>query len=192
LADSFESYEHLGETRVFAMDLHSRYESLLEMRRIVVSRAEADRVLEYDYAAPPQVIWEWFNDPAKRGQWMHSEILPILRVGGRQAAGARNHCVHGKNAVVVEDMLDIKPFDYYTVDHRPQGGPVALRMTFRFTPTSNEGTHLTLTLNCRSWFLPPWAGRYVTNSIVESNSKLHWSLGLIDDLIARETLSQSE
>ena len=107
LVESVESYEHLGETHVFAMDMHAQYESLLEKKRIFLATADADRVLEYDYVAPLPIVWEWFNDPAKRGQWMHSEIRPILRVGGRLATGARNHCVHGKNAVVVEDILDL-------------------------------------------------------------------------------------
>ena len=189
LAESFKSYEHLGETRIFVMDLHARYESLLERQRVFISPEEADRVLEYDYDAPPEEIWEWFNEPAKRGQWMHSEIRPILRVGGRLAPGTRNHCVHGKNAIVVEDVLDIKPFEYYTVDHQPKGTPFALRMTFRFTPTSHEGTHLTLTLFCHAWFLPRWVGRSLTNSIVESNIKPHWGLGRIDELITSGTIS---
>ena len=146
-------------------------------------------MLEYDYVAPLPIVWEWFNDPAKRGQWMHSEIRPILRVGGRLAPGARNHCVHGKNAVVVEDILDLKPFEYYTVDHQPQGSPGILRMTFQFIPTFSEGTHLTLTLQCHGPLLPRWAGRVMTNQIVDKTIKPGWALGQIDELIAKETVS---
>lgn len=127
-AESAESYEHLGETRIFTIDLHARYEALLENRHVFLAPSQAHRVLDYDYAAPLHTVWEWFDDPAKRGQWMHSQILPVLGGRGRLAPGTRNHCVHGKDDVVVEEVLDIKPFDYYTVDHQPRGNPVILRM----------------------------------------------------------------
>jgi uncharacterized protein YndB with AHSA1/START domain len=185
LSASSESYEHLGEIHVFAMDLHARYEALLQQRRVFLSQAEAQRVLEYDYAAAPDVIWDWFNDPAKRGQWMHSQILPIVRMGGRLAPGARNHCVHGKDAVIVEELLDIRPFEYYTVDHTPQGNPVTVRMTFEFQPSPGGGTRLRLALRCRARFLPEWAGRLLTNYIVENNFKRSWALDEIDQLISR-------
>ncbi|HEX2697598.1 MAG TPA: DUF2652 domain-containing protein, partial [Anaerolineales bacterium] len=110
-----ESYEHLGEVRTHCINLRDRYQDITSARRIFLSPQEAHRILQFDFAAPINVIWEWFNDPAKRGQWMHSEISPVSRVNGRLAPGARNHCAHGKNEVIVEDLLDIKPFDYYTV-----------------------------------------------------------------------------
>jgi hypothetical protein len=114
---------------------------------------------------------------------MHARILPVLRVGGRVAPGARNHCVHGKNEVVVEDILDIKPFDYYTVEHRPQGNPLALRMTFQFIPSATGGTHLVLSLQSRARRLPRWAGRILTNFIVDNNLKRRWAFEQIDALI---------
>ncbi len=121
-----ERYEHFGETGVFAMDLHARYEALLAARHVVLSPELADRVLEYDYSAPPRVVWDWFNDPRKRGLWMHSQILPVLGLGSRLAAGAQNHSVHGENEIVIEDVLDVRPFEYYTVDHRPRGNSAIL------------------------------------------------------------------
>jgi uncharacterized protein YndB with AHSA1/START domain/class 3 adenylate cyclase len=187
LSGSSESYEHLGEIRVFAMDLHTRYDALLRERRVFLLPGAAHRVLEYDYAAPPDVIWEWFNDPAKRGQWMHSQILPVLRVGGRLAPGARNHCVHGKNEVVVEDLLDIKPYQYYTVDHTPKGNPVTVRMTFEFGPSANGGTHVRLALRCRARFVPDWAARLLAGHIVENTIKRSWALDQIDQLVSGAT-----
>ncbi len=178
-----ESYEHLGDVKIQCVDLHARYDELNRVRRVFLAPQEADRVLEFDYAAPPHILWEWFNDPARRGLWMHARILPVLRIGGRVAPGARNHCVHGKNEVVVEDILDIKPFEYYTVEHRPQGNPLALRMTFQFVPSTGGGTHLVLTLRSRARGLPRWAGRLVTYLILENNLKRRWAFGQIDALI---------
>ena len=135
-------------------------------------------------------VWEWFDDPGKRGQWMHSQILPVLGGRGRLAPGTRNHCVHGRDEVVVEEVLDIRPFEYYTVDHQPRGNPVILRMTFHFEPSASGGTHLRLTLRCRARFLPDWAGRRITNYIVENNLKRHWALDRLDQLILEEAHSE--
>jgi hypothetical protein len=117
LFECAESYEHLGEVYTSSMDLHARYKELMDARRVFISPKEAHFIFEYDYNAPPQILWEWFNDPHKRGQWMTSEIIPVLRIGGRSGAGGRNHCVHGKGQVIVEDVLDMHPFDYVTVSH---------------------------------------------------------------------------
>jgi uncharacterized protein YndB with AHSA1/START domain len=183
MVEGAESYEHLGDVRISVMDMQLRYDELSRSRRVFLAPEEADRVFEFDYAAAPHVLWEWFNDPAKRSMWMGSRILPVLRVGGRVAPGARNHCVHGKNEVVVEDFLDIKPFDYYTVEHRPQGGPAVLRMTFQFTGLSSGGTHLTLTLRSYARGLPRWAGRLITNYAFDSSLKRRWAFHRIDSLI---------
>jgi uncharacterized protein YndB with AHSA1/START domain len=183
-----ESYEHLGEVKTQCVNLRERYTELTRIRRVFLSPEEAHRVLEFDYAAAPNNVWEWFNDPRKRGQWMHSEIQPILRVGGRLAPGARNHCVHEKNEVVVEELLDIKPFEYYTVDHQLRGSPGVLRMTFQFIPKPNGGTRFRLSLQFRARFLPGPAARLMTNYVTENNILRLWSFDQIDDLIEKEAM----
>ena len=180
---SVESYDHLGPVEIECVDLHARYDQLSQVRRVFVTAEQADKILEFDYEAAPPVLWEWFNDPAKRSQWMHARILPILRVGGRVAAGARNHCVHGKNEVVVEDILDIKPFDYFTVEHRPQNSRGSLRMTFEFIPLPGSGTRLRLNLQWQPRGLPRWATRFLTSFIVDHTLRRRWSLESIDALI---------
>jgi uncharacterized protein YndB with AHSA1/START domain len=184
-----ESYEHLGEVKTQCINLRERYEELVKIRKVFLQTEEAHRVFEYDYVAAPKDLWEWFNDPRKRSQWMHSEIQPILRIGGRLVPGARNHCVHGKNEVVVEDLLDIKPFEYYTVEHRLLGSPGVLRMTFQFIPKPNAGTHFKLTFHFRERFMPDWAARVLANQIIENSIIRVWSFDRIDDLIAKDSLS---
>jgi uncharacterized protein YndB with AHSA1/START domain len=177
-----ESYSSLGDVVVRCVDLHQRYDDLTRARRILLAPEDADRVLEFDYQAPPPVLWLWFNDPALRSQWMGAEIVPVLRISGRLAPGARNHCVHGRNEIVVEDLLDIKPFDYYTVEHRPQGSQLVLRMTFRFIPSRDGGTHLVATFRSYGRGLPRWAGRLLTSYILNRNILRRWSFTRIDEL----------
>jgi class 3 adenylate cyclase len=134
-----ETYEHLGTVLTFSLDLHPRYADLSAARRVTVEAADADLTDVLDYPAPPAVVWTWLNDPQKRVLWgTMDEVRPVLQPGGRSGPGARNHCMHGKNAVV-QDILDWRPFDYYT--QRDMSGP--LLFTFRLTPLP-AGTRLTV------------------------------------------------
>jgi hypothetical protein len=116
--------------------------------------------------------------------------LAIKKVRGRSGIGARNHCVHGKNEIVVEDVLDMKPFDYFTVTHNPQGTPMALDMTYHFTPTERGGTHLRITFRGRVGRLIGWPGKVVCN-IGLGQVKKTWALDKIDEWIEAERTAQA-
>ncbi len=112
-----ENYEHLGEVKTRSLNLHARYKDITEARRVFITREEADFVHTHDFAAPPHVVWDWMNDPQKRVLWSDfTEVIPVIRPGARQGAGARNHCMHGKKLATVETILDWRPFDYWTVE----------------------------------------------------------------------------
>lgn len=184
LIEQTESIEYLGEVRTFSLDLHLRFKELMDARRIVIPPEAAHLIYEADFDAPPQIVWEWFNDPHKRGQWMTSEIIPILRIRGRSGAvGARNHCVHGDQQVIVEDVLDIKPFDYVSVRHTPRGAKVALEITFRFEPTSDGKTHFTMLFRGFVPYMPDWFKKWFCRYIVRTQVLSLWKLSSINDLI---------
>lgn len=186
LFEQSETYEHLGEVKTFSMDMGSRYKELVEARHVVVEPRDAHHILEYDYTAPPPVIWEWFNEPQKRGQWMHSQIIPIFQVGGRTGVGARNHCVHGKDQVTVEDILDHHPFDYFTVSHTPRDIPASLWLTFAFSPTPQGGTHLRITCRMKMKANPPNFVAWLFCKLVVRFQLLRmWKLDEINGLITR-------
>jgi uncharacterized protein YndB with AHSA1/START domain len=184
--EGVESYEHLGDVRTLSMDLHARYQELMDARHAVVTSQEAHHIFEWDYNAPPEVVWEWFNDPHKRGQWMTSEIVPILRIHGRSGAGARNHCVHGKNQVIVEDVLDMRPYQYFTVKHTPQGLPTSLKMTFSFEPINSNRTHFRLLFQAHVPYAPEWLKKRFCLYILRTQVFTVWKLESIDDLMKQE------
>jgi hypothetical protein len=117
LHEQIERYEHLGEVKTYSLNLHARYQELIESRRVRISPEEADATITRSISASPVVVWEWMNDIQKRLKWEnYSDIRPLLRPGGRIGVGARNHCAHGRN-LVIETILDWKPFEYYTTEY---------------------------------------------------------------------------
>lgn len=115
-----ESYEHLGQVMTYSLDMAARYRELAAARRILVQSKDAHAVIKVDIAAPRAIVWEWLNDPEKRALWEGSNIRPEKR-NGRRGLGARNHCLHGKQAAVIQTMVDWKPFDYFTYESQDSG-----------------------------------------------------------------------
>ncbi len=146
LQEMSETYD-IGEVKIFVANLNERYQTLRDLRRVIVDRSEADLVYEFDYPAPPPVVWDWLNDPQKRLQWEYADrhIFPFFMPRGRTTVGAVNHCIHGTNLTMIETVLDWRPFDYFTVAQDvPQA--VLMRITFQLQPTAT-GTHMTYICN---------------------------------------------
>ncbi len=141
LQEMNETYD-IGEVKIFVTNLKERYQTQRDLRRVVVDPSEADLVYEFDYPAPPPVVWDWLNDPQKRLQWEYAErhMFPIFLPKGRTAAGAVNHCMHGKNLSMIETVLDWRPFDYFTVSQDVLQA-VLMTITFQLLPTAS-GTHM--------------------------------------------------
>ena len=138
-----ETYEHLGQVVTFSLDLLARYQAMTEARRVIVDPRETHAVYATGLPAPPQVVWEWLNDPDRRSRWRpDTHWKAAARPGGRTGPGARNHCAHGQGQTTVEVILDWRPFDYYTADTwLAAGGRLAMREMQRLEPMP-AGTRL--------------------------------------------------
>jgi class 3 adenylate cyclase len=147
-----ESYEHLGEVEVYAIDLHQRYSELLAARVNFISPQEAMVSYSQDIPAPPEVVWDWLNEPGRRSQCMlnpHAVMKPVFRPGGRTGAGALNHCIHGKNVAMQETVIDWRPFDYFTVEQTFSG--FVQQATFHLEALGDgKGTRLTVNIKGHS------------------------------------------
>jgi uncharacterized protein YndB with AHSA1/START domain len=137
-----ESYD-IGEVIIFVTNLKDRYQMILDLRRVIVDRSEADLVFEFDYPASPPVIWDWLNDPQKRLKWEFAErrMFPFFMPKGRTTVGAVNHCMHGKDLAMIETVLDWRPFDYFTVTQDVLQA-VLMTITFQLQPIGTS-THMT-------------------------------------------------
>jgi uncharacterized protein YndB with AHSA1/START domain len=140
-----ETYDVVGEVPGWVLDLERRWEDEDRRARVFVRPEDTFLSTGYEVAAPPAVVWEYLTTPARRVQWM-AGVTDVVQdaTGNRRAVGGTNHCMHGKDAIV-EEILDWRPFDYFTIRSIVQtpAGPVGIPNTFELTPTAT-GTRVSL------------------------------------------------
>ena len=114
LKDHAEAIEHIGETKCWVSDLEEAWNRETETARNLVPRAGAYMLIERDFAAPKQAMWDLVTSPQHHARWQESDGVVENNAKGRRGAGTQNHCLHGKDAVI-EDIIDWRPFDYVTL-----------------------------------------------------------------------------
>lgn len=130
-----ERYDDVGEVPCCLEDLGERWRVETERERSYV--AADDAALEVAVTLPVGAVtaWDWVTSPARRAIWQ-ADRLDIVTPGGREGAGVTNHCMHGEH-VIVEHVVDWRPFDYYTVTY-DFPGLEHMRWTTEFEPRGKE------------------------------------------------------
>jgi uncharacterized protein YndB with AHSA1/START domain len=142
LVEHAEAIEHLGETKCWVSDLEQAWLNENETKRTVVGREGAFGVVETDFDAPRQAVWELVTMPGNRPRWQAgTDSVAETVAKGRRGAGTQNHCMHGKEAIV-EDILDWRPFDYVTFTTLlPVPDAPKVLMGYAFEERDDGGTH---------------------------------------------------
>jgi uncharacterized protein YndB with AHSA1/START domain len=137
-----ETYDHVGEVSVWVHDLERRWQEEDSRERVIVTAGDAMLALDFEVAAPPQVVWEFITTPGRRTNWQHgvTDFVQSNKTGGRRGRGMVNHCMHGPDAII-EEILDWRPFDYLTDRSTMPGGAPTFLSTFELEPTPT-GTHV--------------------------------------------------
>lgn len=138
-----ESYEHIGEVKMYVYCLKTMWEREREKRRDVVPQEGSWFTYERDVEASPAVVWDYYVEPQRKLAILKVKDVTITgRNAGRMGVGAVTHCAHGAGVSNMA-ILDWKPFEYIT--ERITGLPAGLvgRTTLYLTPTAT-GTHATL------------------------------------------------
>jgi uncharacterized protein YndB with AHSA1/START domain len=165
--DSQESYEHIGEINTSSINLDERYQELIKQRQIFLSADEADISVPHEFAASPSLLWDWLNDPHKRTRWVKGSRWEAKeRPKGRTGPDAQNHC---SNSNMHEQILDWRPFNYYTVNLSM--GSQNVLMTCEIEPTS-VGSHLKWNIKLKSGW-PRWIRRRLCRRVVTHKWKLN-------------------
>jgi len=144
LAEHSEAIDVIGQTKCWIRDLEEAWTRENASKRTLVARDSAFRLIERRYAAPRPALWEFVTSPAHHARWQRSDSLVETAVNGRRGAGTRNHCVHGKDAII-EDILDWRPFDYVTFTALlPIPGAPKILMTYAFEDEADGGARFEL------------------------------------------------
>ena len=137
-----ETYDDLGEVGVWVHDLGAAWTAEVEQRRVVVDEADAGYVFRGTQPAPRDLVWTFMTDPALRPLWQAGVTgVEEQATAPRRGVGTTNHCMHGAD-VLIEEVLDWRPTDYYTLRTTMPDGFVATS-TFRFQDTP-DGTAVEL------------------------------------------------
>jgi hypothetical protein len=124
MRDHWETYEHIGEVRAFVHDLKARWAEEQERRRVYIGPGKAEGEQSFDVPSAPPTVWDYLTSPTKRLRWQPgTDRVDQMNPRGRRGPGTTNHCAHGKD-VIVEEVLDWRPFDYFTVRFVLFGFPI--------------------------------------------------------------------
>ena len=141
LQEHAEAIEHIGETKCWVSDLEEAWTRETETARNLVQRAGAYMLIERDFAAPRQTLWDLVTSPQHHTRWQRADGFVENNAQGRRGAGTQNHCLHGKDAVI-EDIVDWRPFDYVTLTALlPIPGAAKLLFSYVFEDRDDGGTH---------------------------------------------------
>ena len=130
-----ERYDDVGEVECCLEDLGERWRADSDRQRIYVSTQDASFERTVTVPVDRTTTWEWITAADKRVLYA-ADAVTLMSPGGRQRAGVTNHCMHGPD-VVVEHILDWRPFDYFTKGYDLPG---VGRMPWTFELVEEDGT----------------------------------------------------
>jgi hypothetical protein len=137
-----ETYEHIGEVKMFAYCLKTMWTKEREKRRDIIAPDQAWFSYEVDLSMPPMEVWRYLTEPELKTKVMAVHNVSVSDVQkGRIAQGATYHCDHGGKNTTDFKITDWKPFEYITefVSGLPFG--IRAKVTTHLSQTSN-GTRL--------------------------------------------------
>jgi hypothetical protein len=175
-----EFYDHIGEINTYSINLDHQYKNLLNARLVFISQEDSDYFVERNYPVSQSILWEWVNNPKKRSKWLKVTNWNVLeRPFGRTGKGATNHCA---NSNFIENILDYRPFDYYTSELK--GKNLEVILTGRFKPIS-EGTKFIWLIKIKS-SLPKWIKKLYCILFLKQGLKITNAFDKLDELLKEE------
>lgn len=147
LTPHHESYEHLGEVKVWIQDMHPVWLQKREANRIVIPPDRVGLQVEAEIALPPELVWDYLARPEYRVTVIGSDRQEILdRKDGRVAEGSVYLCYHGKQ-VTRQAVVQWRPFEQMTSEDLVPTplGSIRVLMDFHLLPGAG-GSRLVQTI----------------------------------------------
>jgi hypothetical protein len=142
MRDSHESYEYIGDVRLWVHDLERRWQEESARTRVVVDGTDALFGVDTHTSAPAQLAWEFVTTPSRRIEWQFGVTgVRTTATGNRRGVGATNHCMHGESSSM-EELLDWRPYHYFTYRNTlpTPMGPVRFLATTELEATESGTT----------------------------------------------------
>lgn len=178
LHHGLETYPELVPVHTRSYSLDERYRQMVRNRTVFLDQMQADHTISFTFAASPPLVWDWLTDPAKRNRWSHGSAWSASeRPQGRTGPSAQNHC---SSSDATEEILDWRPFDYYTVNLRK--GRFKMTITSALDPV-DSGTRIQWHMKFQSR-LPQWIRRRITRHIADKTLQLKDCFGKMAQLMA--------
>jgi hypothetical protein len=142
LVEHHETIDIIGDVKLWLRNLDEAWQKENEQTRAEVTREDAYAILEFDFSAPRQTVWEYLTVPGQWQKWWPTDALVDQSGNRRRGVGTKIHCMHGKDAII-EELLDWRPFDYFTLSALlPMPDAPKVVMTRALTDLPNGVTHL--------------------------------------------------
>jgi uncharacterized protein YndB with AHSA1/START domain len=142
LMEHTETIDIIGEVKCWVRDLTEAWAKENERTRVEVTREDAAALIEADIPAPRPMVWEHFTVPGHRPKWQGADAVIENSSTGRRGVGTKNHCMHGKDALI-EEVMDWRPFDYVTMEALvPAPNAPKVVLTYAFMERPNGETHV--------------------------------------------------
>lgn len=164
-----ESYEHLGEVKLWVQDMHPVWEKKRAAARLTLNPKEVYFQVQTDLHLLPEQVWDYLAQPAYRMTLLGAERHTLEhRAEGRIVPGSVYTCYHG-DKVVPQVILEWTPFERVVTQDRI---PIPVPNTFclveyRLTPIAT-GARLSQSIGLGPG---PWLGRQLCRLMLPTMTK---------------------
>jgi len=165
-----ETYEHLGEVKVWVQDMHPVWEHERNTHTIEIAPGQVALRLVTEIALPPEVVWDYMSRPEFL-QTLYAAAQPVTVKGptGRVGSGHVYQCYHG------DHLLPITIMEWRPLQRLLTHGlmPIPIPNTYALVDCSLEptaaGTRLTQVFTKAT--SGPWLGRQMISLMLPLMSK---------------------
>jgi uncharacterized protein YndB with AHSA1/START domain/class 3 adenylate cyclase len=142
LVEDREEIDVIGSVTCWVRDLEAVWRHETDRALHEVKKEAAAHLLAFEFAAPRQLVWDYFVKPDLRPTWRAADEVREAVTAGRRGAGTINHCMHGDRAII-EEVLEWRPFDSVTLTTLlPAPDAPKIPMTYAFSDTDDGGTRV--------------------------------------------------
>jgi len=154
-----ETYEHLGEVKLWIQDMHPVWVGKREAARLTFEPKTVLLKVEVEMDLPPEQVWDYLAQPEHRKFLVGTPRHNVSnRSAGRIGPGSVYQCYHGDH-VIPQTILEWRPFErVVTRDLMPIPIPNTFALVEYLLVPTERGTRLSQTFGQATG---PWLGRLI-------------------------------